>query len=48
MKRKRVTELLEAKNAESGFSDISTFISGFHLAAQIMVEVFHDKHNLFQ
>ena len=41
-------ELLETNAYEGTYSDYEAFISGFRLAALLMVEVFHDKDNLLE
>ena len=40
-----LTELLEMNLAEGGYSDMDSFINGFRLGSQLMVEVLHDKEN---
>ena len=44
--RKLLTKLLEAYTVESTYTDMDAFITGFRMAALIMVDVFHDKHDL--
>ena len=39
-------KLMESHDAEDTYTDAGAFISGFRLAALLMVEVFHDKDNL--
>jgi hypothetical protein len=46
--KKLLKKIMEESNAESSYSDIDSFITGFRLATLLMVEVFHDKDNLIE
>ena len=46
--QKLLEELLETSAYEGTYNDYEAFISGFRLAALLMVEVFHDKDSLLE
>ena len=41
-----LTKLLDTHTIESTYTDMDAFITGFRMAALIMVDVFHDKDDL--
>jgi len=46
--KKLLAELLDAHTIESTYTDMDAFITGFRMAALIIVDVFHDKDNLLE
>ena len=46
--QKLLAKLLEEHVIESTYSDMNAFVTGFRMAALIMIDVFHDKDNLLE